>query len=122
MAPIPGQKIEEAAAHLMTKAGESLLRGLERVGGAALGEWFAKREAKAEAARMAIETTAKIERGRQIQAAGHQSELENVKHDSRLQRRLVRLCEELDRQQENFEAIAVRALELTERNAEATQA
>jgi hypothetical protein len=116
---IPGKVIEKAAADVLTKAGQSLVRGLERLGGAMFGEWIAKREAKAVAARLAIETTAEVERGRRLQTARHQSELQEAAHQARLQRRLVRLGAELDRQQKNLEAIALRSIELTEADPDA---
>src|ERR1043166_6457038 len=122
MGMIPGKKIERAVARVLTKAGEALVRGLERLGGAAFGEWIAWRGAKAAAGRLAIETTAEGKRSRQLQIVRHQSELQEAAHQARLRRRFLRLGAELDRQQKNLESIALRAIELTEADPDAATA
>ena len=70
---IPGQKIEKAAAEVGTKAGNSIIKGLAKLGGAAFAEWINTKEAKAEAARLAVETQAQIDKERQLQAFRRQS-------------------------------------------------
>jgi hypothetical protein len=41
---IPGQKLEEAAAEVVTDAGKSLVRGLARLMGAKAAIWLATRD------------------------------------------------------------------------------
>ena len=59
---LPSQKLEEAVAEVVTEAGKRLIRGVARIAGATTAKWVATKEAKAEAAAMAIKTSAKIDR------------------------------------------------------------
>ncbi len=114
---VPGQEFERAAADVGREAGKSLLRGLERLFGARFAGWFAGNEAKAKAARMAIETTASIGRARALTDERRRLELEEIQHDEAkalAQRRLNRMLIEMAREEANFEAIAARSLKQIE--------
>ncbi|UFW50022.1 MULTISPECIES: DUF2806 domain-containing protein [Bradyrhizobium] len=115
---LPGQPTEEALAEVGSDAGKALVRGFGRLGNAALGEWVAKKEAKAEAARLAIETDAKINAAKAVAAAGREQALADLEHNAALQRRAERLRIELAREQLNLEAMERRALEYVERDPE----
>ncbi|MCG2642439.1 MULTISPECIES: DUF2806 domain-containing protein [Bradyrhizobium] len=115
---LPGQPTEEALAEVGSDAGKALVRGFGRLGNAAIGEWVAKKEAKAEAARLAIETEAKINAAKAVAAAGREQALADLEHSAALQRRAERLRIELAREQLNWEAIERRSLEYVERDPE----
>lgn len=111
---LPGQPTEEAVAEVGSEAGKSLVRGLSRLGNATLGGWLAKREARAEATRLAIETDAKIEAANAVVGARRAGEMAELEHQNALQRRAERFRIEMAREQLNLEAIERRALEYTE--------
>ena len=111
---LPGQATEEAIANVSTDAGRSLVRGMAKLGNAALGPWMARREAKAAAAKLAIETKGKIEAQQAVVEARRKYELEETEHLGLLERRAQRLRVELAREQENLENIQRKALEFTE--------
>jgi hypothetical protein len=111
---LPGQPLEEAVSEVGSEAGKSLVRGLGRLGNAAVGGWVAKKEA----ARLAIETEAKIKAARATVAARREEELADLEHSSALDRRAARLRIELAREQLNLENVERRALEYTERDPE----
>jgi uncharacterized protein DUF2806 len=117
---IPGQATEEAIANVGTDAGRSLLRGLEKLGDAALGPWIATREAKAASAKLAIETKGKIEAHQAVVEARRKYETEEAEHLGLLDRRAQRLRVELAREQENLESIQHKALEFTESDPDST--
>jgi Protein of unknown function (DUF2806) len=108
---LPGQKLVEA---VVTEAGKSLVRVLERLVGAS--KWVATKEAEAEAAAMAIKTQAEIQRERALTNERRKVELEEIEYRSLRERRLIRLRYELAWEQANLESIAVRALKLTEQS------
>jgi hypothetical protein len=74
------------------------------------------KKANAAAARMAIETKAKIDRADAFAAHYRKHDLDAIDHTEVVQRRLARLGHELLWQQENFEAIALRSIEITEQD------
>ncbi|MEY9527355.1 hypothetical protein ABIF70_008496 [Bradyrhizobium japonicum] len=111
---LPGQPTEEAMAEVGSEAGKSLVRGLSRLGNAAFGGWISKREAKAEATRLAIETEAKIKAAAAVVDARRADEMEELEHRTALNRRAERFRLEMEREQLNLEAIERRALEYTE--------
>jgi Protein of unknown function (DUF2806) len=113
---LPGQKLEEAVAEVVTEGGRSVIRGIERLGGASTAKWVTTKEAKAEAAGMAIKTEAEIQRDRALTHALREAELEEIEHQALLKRGANRLCHELAWEQANLESIAVRSLELTEQS------
>jgi hypothetical protein len=113
---LPGQPTEEAVAEVGSEAGKSLVRGLGKLGNASVSEWTTKREATAEAARLAIETDAAIKANSALVAARREQELAELEHQAALQRRAERLRIELAREQRNLEAIERRALEFAERD------
>jgi Protein of unknown function (DUF2806) len=113
---LPGQKLEEAAAEVGTEAGKSAVRGIGRLIGAYSAKWVSTKEAEAEAAAMAIKTQAEIKRDRALADERRKTDLEEIEHRALVERRLIRLRCELAREQANFEAIAVRSLELTEQS------
>lgn len=113
---LPGQPTEEAIAEVGSEAGKSIVRGFGRLGNALTSEWVAKREAKAEAARVAIETDAEIKKDAALEAARREYEIAELNHRAALERRAARLRIELAREQINLEAIERRALEFTERD------
>jgi hypothetical protein len=115
---LPGQPTEEAIAEVGSEAGKSLVRGFGKLGNAAFGEWIVRKEAKAEAARLAIETEAKIKAATAVVAARREQELADLEHDAALQRRAERLRIELAREQLNIEAIERGALQYAERDPE----
>ena len=108
---VPGQELEKAAVEVGTEAGKSILRSLERLGGAAWAQWVNTKEAKAEAARLAIETQAEIDRDKQLQLHRHQQEIEEFEHHALVDRRAVRLRIKLAREQANLESITRQAIE-----------
>ena len=99
---LPGQKLEEAAANVATEAGKEIVHGVSALVGGQMATWFATRQAKADAARMAIETQATNDRDRMLAANRRQLEIEEVEHKALLQRRIIRLGRELEREQENL--------------------
>lgn len=109
---VPGQPTEEAIAEVGTAAGKSLVRGFQRLGGA----WIAEREARADAAKLTVETDSKISAAKSVAAARREDELAEVEHQARLQRRIQRLKIELDQQQANIESIEMKALSFTEKD------
>ncbi|MET0439466.1 MAG: DUF2806 domain-containing protein [Devosia sp.] len=111
---LPGQPTEEALAEVGSAAGNSLVRGLQRLGGAWIGEWTASQEARAEAARMAIETDADLERQGVIAGVRRAEEMQEMEHQAALHRRAMRLRHELATEQLNLEAVQRRALVLVE--------
>lgn len=111
---LPGQPTEEAVAEVGSAAGKSLIRGLERLGGAWISKWTASQEARAEAARVAIETNSEVEKQKSLTTARRVHEVDELEHSAALERRAVRLRRELAREQLNLEAVEVRALELIE--------
>jgi hypothetical protein len=108
---VPGKELEKAAAEVGTDVSKSILRGIERLGGAALAQWVNTKEAKAQAARLAIETQAEIERDKQLQLHRHQQEIEEFEHHALLDRRAVRLRIKLAKEQANLESITRQAIE-----------
>lgn len=119
---IPGQATEEAFAEVGSVAGKSLVRGLGRLGNAYVSEWAAKREARAEATRLAIETETKVNTKRTLDAARRDRELAEIDHRAELERRAQRFRVEMAREQMNLEAIERRALEYTEADPKNTNA
>jgi hypothetical protein len=115
---LPGQPTEEAIAEVGSEAGKSLIRGLAKLGDASVAEWAATREARAEAARLAIETTSKIENDAALTSARRERELAELEHQATLQRRVARLRHELVQEQVNLEKIEQRALTLIESDPE----
>jgi Protein of unknown function (DUF2806) len=118
----PFEKLEDAAAQVGTAAGNSLVRGIARLAGAAFEKWVTTREAEAAAARIAVETKTEIDRKKALTGNRRQSELEEINHQALLERRLLRLRHELAREQANLEAISLRSLQLTEGNPGAEKA
>lgn len=114
---IPGQKLEEAAAEVTTDAGKSLVRGIARVLSAKTAEWVARKEAKADAAREAIETEAQLECANAITDARRAAELSEIEHQKRLalaKRRAERMIVEMAREQDNLESVIQQSLNLIE--------
>jgi hypothetical protein len=114
---VPGQELEKATADVARDAGKSLIRGIEAIAGAKCAVWIAENMAKAEVARRAIETQGAIEERRVLARERRRLELEEIKHQETkavAERRLERLLVEMEREQTNFEAIAVRSLKLIE--------
>jgi len=92
------------------------VRGLGKLGNAYISEWTAKREAKAEATRLAIETDVKVKTDAALADARREQELAEFEHRAALERRAQRFRVEMVREQINVEAIERRALEYTERD------
>jgi hypothetical protein len=113
---LPGQEMEKAAAKVATKAGTSIVGGIASVAGAFFAEWIASKKANAAAARMAIETKAKIDRAEAFAEHHRKQDIDAIEHSAVVQRRLARLGQELLWQQENFEAIALRSIEIAEQD------
>jgi hypothetical protein len=111
---IPGQPTEEAIAEVGSEAAKSVLRGLGRLGNAAVSEWAAKREARAEAARIAIETDVRVKTDATFATARREQEITELDHHAALERRAARLRIELAREQLNLEAIERRAIEFAD--------
>jgi uncharacterized protein DUF2806 len=111
---LPGQSTEEAIAEVGSEAGKSLVRGFSRLGSAYISEWAVTREAKAEAARLAIDTDAKIKADKDIANARRDQEAADFDHRAALERRAQRFRIEMAREQINLEAIERRALEYVE--------
>jgi hypothetical protein len=76
-----GQPTEEAVAEVGSEAGKSLVRGLGRLGSAYVSEWTAKREARAEATRLAIETDAKIKSNTALAVFRREQEMAELEHE-----------------------------------------
>jgi hypothetical protein len=115
---IPGKELERAAATVVTDAGKSLIAGLRRTLGAWTAEWVARREARADAARMAIQTQAQIDSRQALANAERQLEFQEIEHSGRqglAVRRLDRLLKEITREQENLEAVILDAVERIEK-------
>jgi hypothetical protein len=110
---IPGTSLEKAAGKVLTAAGKSIVNGMEKLAGASLGEWMSSKEAKAEAAQLAIETQAQIDKEKALQEHRRQSEAQELEHRAVLGRRAIRFRAELIREQTNLESIAMRAIEYT---------
>ncbi|QIP05983.1 DUF2806 domain-containing protein [Bradyrhizobium symbiodeficiens] len=113
---LPGQPTEEAIAEVGSEAGKSLLRGLSRLGNAYTNEWAVRREARADAARLTIDTDAQIKTAAELTSARREEELAELEHRAALERRAARLRVELAREQTNLESIERRAVEYTERD------
>jgi len=114
---IPGKQLEKAAADVATDAGKSLVRGIARTLGAATAEWTAKREARADAARKAVETQAELDRANALTDARRSAELSEVEHQTKLEaakRRADRMLLEMAHEQRNFEEITKAALSFIE--------
>ena len=110
---VPGKELEKAAAEVATDAGKGLVRGIARTLGALTAEWTAKKEARADAARKAIETQAEIDRGNALVNARRASELLEVEYLTQIEfakRRAERMLLEMAREQKNFEAITQQSL------------
>jgi hypothetical protein len=107
---LPGQATEQAAAEVGSEAGKSLIRGLARLGAATVEQWVTTKQARAEAARLAIETDARLATEGATAEARRKAELAEIEHRAVLQRRLHRLEYELRREQANLEAIEAGAL------------
>jgi len=116
---LPGTKLEEACAEVGTSAGKSLVRGIARLGTALTAKWVATKTAKAEAAALLINTEASIARQHLVDANQRARGLTELEHQALLERRFMRLRHELEREQQNLEAIQLRALEATEQSADA---
>jgi uncharacterized protein DUF2806 len=117
---IPGKELEKAAANVATEAGKSLVRGIARTFGALTAEWVAKKEARAEATRTAIQTNAEIERIYALTETRRISELTEIEHQTKIElakRRGDRMIYEMAREQENLETIARLAIESIEKEA-----
>ena len=119
---LPGQPTEEAIAEVGSEAGKSLVRGFSRLGSAYVSEWAAKREAKAEAVRLAIDTDAKIKADTAVANARREQEVADFDHRATLERRAQRFRVEMAREQMNLEAIERRSLEYTEADPKNTNA
>jgi Protein of unknown function (DUF2806) len=113
---LPGQPTEEAIAQVGSEAGLSLVRGLGRLGNAYVSEWTAKREAKAQAIRLAIGTDAKIKTDAALGSARREQEISEFEHREALERRAQRFRVEMAREQINLDAIEKHALEYTEQD------
>lgn len=114
---IPGNELEKAAADVVTHAGKTLVGGIARTLGALTAEWTARKEAKADATRVAIETTAEIDRIKALTEARRIDELAEIEHQTRMgfaKRRWDRMLHEMAHEQENLESIGRLALELIE--------
>jgi hypothetical protein len=83
--------LEKAAAKVATKAGKSAVRGIASVAGALAAEWLAKKNASAEAVRIAIETKTTVDRAETLAAQRRKQELDDLDHAGLVQRRLMRL-------------------------------
>jgi malonyl CoA-acyl carrier protein transacylase len=80
-------------------------------------EWVAKNEARAEAARTAIDTASRIAKEDALVVAGRRRQLESIGHDLKLaaaQRRAERMFRQMAQEQENLERIGHRSIELIE--------
>jgi hypothetical protein len=119
---IPGQPTEEAVAEVGSAAGKSLVRGISRLGTASTEKWVQTQEARAEAARLAIDTEAKIASDLALTKARREFELGELEHQALLQRRAVRLRRKLAREQINLENIQAKAIEFTEKDSENNKA
>lgn len=115
---LPGQPTEEAVAEVGSEAGKSLLRGLARLGSAAVDGWVSKKEARAAAAKLAIETEAAIAKEQALTQARRQEEIQEIEHHALLHRRAQRIRLEFEREQRNLEAVEVKAIEFTEGDTE----
>lgn len=114
---VPGKELEKAAGQIATAAGKSAVRGIANALGAATAEYFAKRAAKAQVAKLAIKTEAEIERKRTLARAKRESDFEDIAHAGRIEvakRALDRLLHELSYQQQNLESIGARSIRLLE--------
>lgn len=114
---IPGKELEKAAAEVASDAGKSFVRGIARTLGAATAEWVAKKEAKADAIRKAIETRAELDRTSAIINARRSSEISEIDHQAKMrlaERRAQRMIHEMAQEQENIEAIVERSLKRIE--------
>lgn len=119
---MPGQPTEEAVAEVGSEAGKSLVRGFANLADASLGGWITARRAKAEAARLAIETDARIASEQALIDARRRDELSEIDHQGLLRRRLDRMLNELEIEQRNLEAIQRKAIEFAERDPERDEA
>jgi hypothetical protein len=119
---LPGKNVEKAVANAAGKAAKSILKGMGRLGGAALAEWIATQEAKAQAARLAIETKAQIGKKQLLAEYRRQSEIEEQEHRAVLDRRAARLRAELAWEQANLENIALEAIEQSQESQDPAEA
>lgn len=122
---IPGKDLEKAAGQVATAAGKSAVRGIANALGAATAEWFAKKAAKAQAAKLAIKTASEIESRRAVIKAQRKYEMEEIAHRekiARAKRGLDRTLHALDFQQANLESICQRSIELIEEKHDAKAA
>jgi hypothetical protein len=122
---VPGSELEKAAAGVGREAGKSIVRGIANLFGAGFAKWIAQNEATAEAARLAIETQAAIDRSRVLTAEHRKQQLEEIDHHAvklLAEQRLKRLVVEMAREQANFEAIATRSLQLIEHDPQSDNA
>jgi hypothetical protein len=119
---LPGQPTEEAAAEVASEAGKSLVRGFANLAGATFDNWIATKQAKAMAARLAIETDARIASETALTGARRQFEVSEIEHQAVLHRRLDRMRYELEREQLNLEAIQMKALEFAEEDPDRNEA
>jgi hypothetical protein len=113
---LPGQELESAAAKVATKAGVSLVRGIANVADAFFAEWVANKKATAAATRLQIKTQAEIDRTNALAANERKQNIDAIDHAEVMNRRLARLGREFVWQQENFESIALRSIEITEQD------
>ena len=120
-----GKELEKAAADVSREAGKSITRGIAKLFNANFGTGITTKEAKAEAARIAIETQAEVDRNRVLIQERRKQELEEIEHQEvRLlaERRFKRLFTEMAREQSNLEAIAARSLYITEHDSDGDNA
>jgi hypothetical protein len=118
---VPGKELEKAAADVSREAGKSITRGIARLFNAQFGTWIARKEATAEAARIAIETQADVDRTRALIKEHRNQELEELEHQtvkSLAERRFQRLFIEMAREQSNFEAISAQSLYIAEHDSD----
>lgn len=113
---LPGQPMEEAAAEVASHAGKSLVRGFANLIHAEFSGRISSKTAKAEAAKLAIETEAQIARDQALSTARRSAELGEIEHQALLQRRVTRLRRELEIEQTNLESIQLQAIEFAEQD------
>lgn len=122
---IPGNELEKAAADVTRAASKSIIGGMEKVLGARFAVWIAENEAKAQAARLAIETKSQLDRAIALTDERRRQELAEIEHEAQkqlAQRRLERLLVEMAREQSNVEAITAQALAISKTDPKADDA
>ncbi len=119
---LPGQPTEEAAAEVATAAGKSAVRGFGNLLDATFSGFISTRHARADAARLAIETDAKIASERALVDARRQYELSEIDHQGLVRRRLDRAYNEFRREQQNLKSIEKKAIEFAEHDPESDKA